>query len=93
MPFLPAGPRERRVQRLELEPGTLELSQYLQGWAPTSERSTFWVTTNPYAESLQHLSYLVRYPYGCVEQTTSSTRPLLYVSSLVDSIDLSLIHI
>jgi hypothetical protein len=72
---------------LELATGTLDLSQYLQGWQPTSERSTFWVTTNPYAESFQHLSYLVRYPYGCIEQTTSSTRPLLYVSELVDSVD------
>ncbi|WNG45620.1 hypothetical protein F0U60_17070 [Archangium minus] len=87
VPFLPAGPRERKVQRLELAAGTLDLSPYLQGWLPTSERSTFWVTTNPYAESFQHLSYLVQYPYGCVEQTTSSTRPLLYVSELVDSVD------
>ena len=87
VPLLPAGPRERKVQRLELAAGTLDLSQHLQGWLPTSERSTFWVTTNPYAESFQHLSYLVQYPYGCIEQTTSSTRPLLYVSELVDSVD------
>ncbi|MBM7118237.1 alpha-2-macroglobulin family protein [Archangium primigenium] len=87
VPFLPSGPRERKVQRLELAQGTLDLAPYLQGWLPTSERSTFWVTANPYAESFQHLSYLVRYPYGCIEQTTSSTRPLLYVSELVDSVD------
>lgn len=87
VPFLPSGPRERKVQRLELAAGTLDLSQYLQGWLPTSERSTFWVTTNPYAESFQHLSYLVQYPHGCIEQTTSSTRPLLYVSELIDSVD------
>jgi hypothetical protein len=87
VPFLPAGPRERRVERVELAAGTLDLGPKLQGWVPTSERSTFWVTTNPYAESFQHLSYLVRYPYGCIEQTTSSTRPLLYVSELIDSVD------
>jgi hypothetical protein len=87
VPLLPSGPRERKVQRLELAKGTVDLSQHLQGWLPTSERSTFWVTTNPYAESFQHLSYLVQYPHGCIEQTTSSTRPLLYVSELVDSVD------
>jgi len=87
VPFLPSGPRERKVQRIELAAGTLDLAPYLQGWLPTSERSTFWVTANPYAQSFQHLSYLVRYPYGCIEQTTSSTRPLLYVSELVDSVD------
>ncbi|HYI03065.1 alpha-2-macroglobulin family protein [Hyalangium sp.] len=87
VPLLPAGPRERLVQRIPLEEGKVDLAQYLQGWVPTTERSTFWVTTNPYAESLQHLSYLVRYPYGCIEQTTSSTRPLLFVSQLIDNVD------
>lgn len=87
VPLLPAGPRERVVQRIELAEGKVDLSQYLQGWVPTTERTTFWVTTNPYAESLNHLSYLVQYPYGCIEQTTSSTRPLLYVSELIDSVD------
>ncbi|MCY1015477.1 Ig-like domain-containing alpha-2-macroglobulin family protein [Pyxidicoccus sp. MSG2] len=87
VPLSPAGPRERRVQRFELAQGTTDVSKYLQGWVPTTERSTLWVTANPYAQSLQHLSYLVRYPYGCVEQTTSSTRPLLYVSELLDDVD------
>lgn len=87
VPLSPAGPRERRVQRIELAQGTTDVSKYLQGWVPTTERSTLWVTANPYAQSLQHLSYLVRYPYGCVEQTTSSTRPLLYVSELLDDVD------
>jgi uncharacterized protein YfaS (alpha-2-macroglobulin family) len=87
VPLLPAGARERQVQRIELAEGATDLSKYLQGWVPTTERTTFWVTTNPYAESMQHLSYLVRYPYGCIEQTTSSTRPLLFVSQLMDNVD------
>ncbi|HLM42322.1 MAG TPA: alpha-2-macroglobulin family protein, partial [Myxococcaceae bacterium] len=87
VPLLPAGARERQVQRIELAQGKTDLSQYLKGWVPTTERTTFWVTTNPYAESMQHLSYLVRYPYGCIEQTTSSTRPLLFVSQLMDNVD------
>ncbi|XXF76058.1 alpha-2-macroglobulin family protein [Myxococcaceae bacterium GXIMD 01537] len=87
VPLLPAGPRERQVKRVELAEGKVDLGQYLQGWVPTTERTTFWVTANPYAESFNHLSYLVQYPYGCIEQTTSSTRPLLYVSELVESVD------
>ena len=87
VPLLPAGARERQVKRIELAQGKTDLSQYLKGWVPTTERTTFWVTTNPYAESMQHLSYLVRYPYGCIEQTTSSTRPLLFVSQLMDNVD------
>ncbi|HEX7843618.1 MAG TPA: hypothetical protein VF469_39365, partial [Kofleriaceae bacterium] len=49
--------------------------------------TTFWMTNNPYGESFDQLSYLVHYPYGCIEQTASSTRPLLYVASIVEQAD------
>ncbi|MBC7977871.1 MAG: hypothetical protein H7138_23060, partial [Myxococcales bacterium] len=89
VPFLPAGPKERTIQRVKLAPGTLDLAAQapLKNWMPTSETTTFWLTANPYAESFSHLSYLMHYPYGCIEQTTSTTRPLLYVASLVEQID------
>jgi uncharacterized protein YfaS (alpha-2-macroglobulin family) len=32
----------------------------------------------------KHLSYLIRYPYGCMEQTVSSVFPQLYLSNLTD---------
>jgi uncharacterized protein YfaS (alpha-2-macroglobulin family) len=87
VPIQPAGPRERIVRRLEVAGGTLDLRAALEGWVPTSERSTFWLTTNPYGETFDHLKFLVRYPYGCVEQTTSSTRPLLHLANLLDRVD------
>ncbi len=92
VPLLPAGPKSRRVQRVELEQGTRDLTPYLGGWLPLSERSTFWVTNNPYADAFNHLKHLVRYPYGCLEQTTSSTRPLLYLASLIESVDPTLLE-
>jgi len=90
VPFLPAGPKERALQKIRLDPGPLDLvakATALKNWAPLSETSTFWMTNNPYGESFDHLSYLVHYPYGCIEQTVSSTRPLLYVASLVEQVD------
>jgi uncharacterized protein YfaS (alpha-2-macroglobulin family) len=87
VPFLPAGPRERIVKRLEVTGDTVDLKPQLEGWVPTSERSTFWLTANPYADSFDHLSFLIHYPYGCVEQTTSSARPLLFVGNLIDHVD------
>jgi uncharacterized protein YfaS (alpha-2-macroglobulin family) len=87
VPFLPAGPRERVVQRIEVTADKVDLASALQGWVPTSERSTFWLTGNPYADSFDHLKFLIHYPYGCVEQTTSSARPLLFVGNLIDSVD------
>ena len=90
VPFEPAGPRDRIVQKVKVEPGTtvdLTKLSVLKGWVPTSEQTTFWLTSNPYGESFSHLSYLIHYPYGCIEQTTSSTRPLLYISNIVEQVD------
>lgn len=32
----------------------------------------------------RHLKYLIRYPHGCIEQTTSSVFPQLFLTNLVD---------
>jgi uncharacterized protein YfaS (alpha-2-macroglobulin family) len=87
VPVLPAGPRVRQVQRLELQAGETEVSPQLRGWLPLTERTTLWVTSNPYGEAFGHLRELLHYPYGCIEQTTSTTRPLLYASHLIGSLD------
>jgi len=64
VPFIPAGPRERRLEQIELTSGTMDLTPHLKGWMPTSEDSTFWVTSNPYGQAFDHLKHLVHYPYG-----------------------------
>ncbi|HET9619857.1 MAG TPA: MG2 domain-containing protein [Kofleriaceae bacterium] len=89
VPFLPSGPRDRAIQKVKLAAGALDLAAQpaLKNWVPTSESTTLWMTANPYAESFQHLAYLVHYPYGCIEQTASATRPLLYVTDLVEQVD------
>lgn len=90
VPLLPAAPKSRSIQRLELAEGSTELTPYLDGWVPLTERSTIWVTKNPYGEVFDHLKHLVRYPYGCIEQTTSSSRPLLYLGDMLEFVDPSL---
>ena len=87
VPFLPAGPKERQIQKMKVAAGPLDLHAKLAGWVPLTEESSFWLTNNPYAEAFAHLSYLVHYPYGCIEQTTSSTRPLLYAAALAEEVD------
>jgi len=86
VPLLPAGAKTRQVQRIALTQGANDVTRYLEGWLPLSEKSTLWVTNQPYADALGHLDHLVRYPYGCIEQTTSSTRPLLYLGSLLPAL-------
>jgi uncharacterized protein YfaS (alpha-2-macroglobulin family) len=92
LPIAPDLPEDRRTERAKLT-GDVDLAAMLgdDGWLEGGDTTTFWVTANPYAPALTQLEHVVRYPYGCIEQTTSSTRPLLYVRDLVESIDKSLV--
>lgn len=83
VPFRPNGPQEQRVHSIELTSGVNPLSDALSGWVPTSERTSVWVTPNPFGTAFSHLEHLVRYPHGCLEQTVSRARPLLFVDDLV----------
>lgn len=87
VPVLPNGPRRRTIQTIPLEVGDTDLTQHLNGWLPMSERSNIWVTSSPYGDAFNHLQYLLRYPYGCIEQTTSTLRPLLFTRDLLSEVD------
>ena len=87
IPFLPSGPVTREVSITKLDPGANDLVPKLVGWNPQYEQTTVWVTGNQYARELSHLKWLIQYPYGCIEQTTSFTRPLLFIADLLGVID------
>ncbi len=76
-------PEVTETLRLPLGGGATSLATALAGWKPGTEHSQVWVTANPYAQAFAHLRHLVHYPYGCIEQTTSSARPLLYARDLI----------
>jgi uncharacterized protein YfaS (alpha-2-macroglobulin family) len=54
---------------------------------PEELRLEVSVSTVPFLQQLGRLRYLLHYPYGCIEQTTSGTFPLLYMSDLLPWID------
>ena len=54
----------RRVSTVRMDQRELDLRDFVDGWEYASDRTTLWLTGNPYAESLTRLKYLVRYPYG-----------------------------
>lgn len=87
VPIISAKPKSRTVKRIEITTDTIDVKQVFDAFVPGSEKSSIWVTSNPYADSMQHLKYLIQYPYGCIEQTTSSTRPLLVIRNLLDQVD------
>ncbi len=53
------------------------------------ESSEFGLTVSPFpaVKFADGIRYLLRYPYGCLEQTTSKVFPLLYFSDVARTID------
>jgi len=49
-----------------------------------SHRATLSLSTMPSLRIDERLDYLINYPYGCLEQTTSSIFPQLYMENLTD---------
>lgn len=52
------------------------------GFIPSSVRARVKIGPTPSAQLGPALDYLLQYPYGCLEQTTSRAFPLLYVREL-----------
>jgi len=48
-----------------------------------TNQSTLELSSLPNLNLAQHLDYLVNYPHGCLEQTTSSVFPQLYLPKLL----------
>jgi len=57
------------------------------GWIPKTERYWLSFTSLPTLKLGSSLRYLIHYPYGCVEQATSSSLPLLYLSDVAEMVD------
>ncbi|MBS1774032.1 MAG: alpha-2-macroglobulin family protein [Bacteroidetes bacterium] len=53
---------------------------------PTTIRGKLVLSKSPLVAFSKNISYLVQYPYGCVEQTTSAVFPQLYYKDLVKSL-------
>ena len=56
-------------------------SDYING----SVKSSVVISDTPILAIDQRLSWLINYPYGCVEQTTSAVFPQLYINVLTNS--------
>lgn len=78
------GVRVTDVAAGVVEPGQKWAGEVpLPGYAGTNV-ATLEVSRVPPLDLGRRLDYLIHYPYGCVEQTTSSVFPQLYLSSLLD---------
>ena len=70
-------------------PGKAEV-KLPSGWLKGTESDRLVVSSLPSVQFLGALRFLIEYPYGCVEQTTSTVFPLLYMKEILPMIDLKL---
>ncbi|PCJ67681.1 MAG: hypothetical protein COA58_00665 [Bacteroidetes bacterium] len=78
------GYEVNEVQDKTLQPGqSAEMLFQKIGWAGTNS-AIMEVSQYPSINLDKRLKYLIQYPHGCIEQTTSSVFPQLFLSQLMD---------
>ncbi len=72
------------VLEKSIQPGSTWTNEFHAPGIPGTNRGTLEISSIPPLNLEKRLSYLIHYPYGCIEQTVSSAFPQLYLAGLVD---------
>ncbi|MEA3443335.1 MAG: MG2 domain-containing protein, partial [Bacteroidota bacterium] len=86
IPVRPAAPLQKRSGSGIVKAGGAENFNMANEFIPASASNKLLVSKSPLIEFADDLDYLIRYPYGCVEQTVSSVFPQLYFGDIVKDI-------
>jgi uncharacterized protein YfaS (alpha-2-macroglobulin family) len=78
------NPPVTRVLEKELKPGEVWNAAYQAIGISGTNKNTLEIASIPPLNLSKRLDYLIAYPHGCVEQTTSSAFPQLYLGQLLD---------
>jgi len=78
------NPPITKIIEKELKPGESWTTAYAPIGMAGTNKSTLEVASIPPLNLSKRLDYLIEYPYGCVEQTTSSAFPQLFLSQILD---------
>ena len=80
----PASPLQKVSGSGSLDGGqSKNIEMGISSFIPSSVDAKLVVSRSPLVEFSKDLDYLLRYPYGCVEQTVSSVFPQIYYQDLV----------
>lgn len=82
-----ANPKVNEASEFVLEPGKEWNTQINFKGIAGSNKATLELSSIPSLGLEKRLSYLIQYPHGCIEQTTSSVFPQLYVVNLINMKD------
>jgi uncharacterized protein YfaS (alpha-2-macroglobulin family) len=87
IPVRPAAPLQKRNGTGVLAANTNQpIDINIDAFIESSANYKLVISNNPLVQFTNSLDYLVRYPYGCVEQTVSSAFPQIYFSDLLGTI-------
>ena len=78
------NPRVNEFTNVIIEPGKSWSHQYNTIGIYGTNHAALEVSSIPPLNLDNRLKYLISYPHGCIEQTTSSVFPQLYLSTLMD---------
>jgi len=78
------NPRVNEYIEAVIQPGESWTGDYTPVGMAGTNNGIVEVSTIPPLNLESRLKYLIRYPHGCVEQTTSSVFPQLYLSDVLD---------
>ncbi|MHA7841984.1 MAG: alpha-2-macroglobulin family protein [Winogradskyella sp.] len=81
------NPMTSRVIDKELAANGNQTIEFSTFGEPGTNYATVEFSTLPPMDFSKRMAYLIRYPYGCVEQTTSSVFPQLYLTDIFDLTD------
>ncbi len=78
------NPRITKVLDAIIEPGKEWYAPYQAVGIAGTNKGIIELSSMPAINLGSRLEYLIQYPHGCIEQTTSSVFPQLYLKALVD---------
>lgn len=82
LPVRPISPLLKTTGNGTVAAGETKSFQLMHNYLPQTTKAKLIVSRSPVVEFAKSLVDLIDYPYGCVEQTTSSAFPQLYVGDL-----------
>ena len=86
LPVRPAAPWMKSAETVRIEPGQSRTFENTAVVLPDAAQRTFIASASPVAELASALEYLVAYPYGCLEQTTSRVFPLVTAGGILNTL-------
>ncbi len=86
----PLKPNLPRVEKAEFKtlalPGELDITALYDMWLPLEHKTRILISPFPGISALSHLDYIIHYPYGCIEQTSTSTLALVKARKFISVI-------